>query len=105
MIPHDSTTVKVLRTIIATSSAHDYESVPGHLNTRWTLCKKQRSRCSQMEKGEQDIFCVVVSSGEYCDLLKLHCLSPRANYTDRVTATCRRSVCQLLRIVGATWSA
>jgi hypothetical protein len=37
--------------------------------------------------------------------LKLHGLSPRANYTDRATAACRRSHCQLLRIEGATWSA
>jgi hypothetical protein len=36
---------------------------------------------------------------------KLHGLSPRANYTDRAAATCRRSECQLLRIEGATWSA
>jgi hypothetical protein len=36
---------------------------------------------------------------------KLHGLSPRANYTDRATATCRRSDCQLLWIKGATWSA
>jgi hypothetical protein len=36
---------------------------------------------------------------------KLHGLSPRANYTDRVTAASRRSDCQLLRIEGATWSA
>jgi hypothetical protein len=35
---------------------------------------------------------------------KLHGLSPRANYTDRATAACRRSECQLLRIEGATWS-
>jgi hypothetical protein len=35
----------------------------------------------------------------------LHGLSPRANYTDRATTTCRRSDCQLLRIEGATWSA
>jgi hypothetical protein len=28
-----------------------------------------------------------------------------ASYTDRATATCRRSYCQLLRIEGATWSA
>jgi hypothetical protein len=33
---------------------------------------------------------------------KLHGLSPRANYTDRATAACRRSDCQLLRIKGAT---
>jgi hypothetical protein len=36
---------------------------------------------------------------------KLHGLSPRANYTDRATAACRRSECQLLRIEGAMWSA
>jgi hypothetical protein len=39
------------------------------------------------------------------DTIKLHDLSPRANYTDRATAACRRSDCQLLRIEGATWSA
>jgi hypothetical protein len=32
---------------------------------------------------------------------KLYGLSPRANYTDRATAACRRSDCQLLRIQGA----
>jgi hypothetical protein len=31
---------------------------------------------------------------------KLHGLSSRANYTDRATAACRRSDCQLLRIEG-----
>jgi hypothetical protein len=36
---------------------------------------------------------------------KLHGLSPRANYTDRGITACRRSVCQVLRIEGATWSA
>jgi hypothetical protein len=30
---------------------------------------------------------------------KLHGLSPQANYTDRATAACRRSDCQLLRMV------
>jgi hypothetical protein len=33
---------------------------------------------------------------------KLHGLSPRANYTDRATAACRRSDCQLVRIESAT---
>jgi hypothetical protein len=37
--------------------------------------------------------------------IKLHGMSPQANYTDRATAACRRSDCQLLRIEGATWSA
>jgi hypothetical protein len=36
---------------------------------------------------------------------KLHGLNPRANYTDRATAACRRGECQLLCIEGATWSA
>jgi hypothetical protein len=36
--------------------------------------------------------------------LKLHGLSPQANYTDRATAACRRSDYQLLRIEGVTWS-
>jgi hypothetical protein len=36
---------------------------------------------------------------------KLHGQSPRANYTDRATAACQRSDCQLVRIEGATWSA
>jgi hypothetical protein len=31
---------------------------------------------------------------------KLRDLNPRANYTDRATATCRRSYFQLLRIEG-----
>jgi hypothetical protein len=35
---------------------------------------------------------------------KLHGLSPRANYTDRATAACRGSICQLVRIESATWS-
>jgi hypothetical protein len=42
---------------------------------------------------------------QYIQAKKLYGLSPRANYTDRVTAGCRRSDCQLLRIEGATWSA
>jgi hypothetical protein len=36
---------------------------------------------------------------------KLHGLSPRANYTDRATAACRRSDCQLVRIEDAMLSA
>jgi hypothetical protein len=37
--------------------------------------------------------------------IKLHGLSPPANYADRATAACRRSDCQLLRVKGDTWSA
>jgi hypothetical protein len=36
---------------------------------------------------------------------KLHGLSPRANYTDWATGSCRRSDCQRLRRECATWSA
>jgi hypothetical protein len=54
---------------------------------------------------------IVACKGTYHNTLalivifKLHGLSPRVNYTDRATATCRRSDCQLLRIEDATWSA
>jgi hypothetical protein len=52
---------------------------------------------------------LVYSVSSFSELLSnyfsLHGLSPRANYTDRATAACRRSDCQLLRIEGATWSA
>jgi hypothetical protein len=41
----------------------------------------------------------------YMKKKKLYDLSPRANYTVRATAACRRSDCQLLRIEGVTWSA
>jgi hypothetical protein len=36
---------------------------------------------------------------------ELRCLSPQANYTDRATAACRRSQCQLLLREGVAWSA
>jgi hypothetical protein len=36
---------------------------------------------------------------------KLRGRSPQANYTDRATAACRRSQCQLLRVEGVAWSA
>jgi hypothetical protein len=36
---------------------------------------------------------------------KLCGFNPQANYTDRATAACRRSYCQLLQIEGVVWSA
>jgi hypothetical protein len=44
---------------------------------------------------------------QYYSLLnqtKLRGLSPRVNYTDRATAACQRSLCQLLRVEGIAWS-
>jgi hypothetical protein len=32
-------------------------------------------------------------------------LTPQANYTDRATATCRPSYCQILPVEGVAWSA
>jgi hypothetical protein len=38
----------------------------------------------------------LLSACDVCNLITLlHGLSPRANYTDRATAACRRSYCQL----------
>jgi hypothetical protein len=46
-------------------------------------------------------FCLVGPSPRILVLThSLRDFSPRANYTDRATATCRRSWCQLLRIEG-----
>jgi hypothetical protein len=36
---------------------------------------------------------------------KLRGFGPRANYTDRATAACWRSYCQILRTEGVAWSA
>jgi hypothetical protein len=36
------------------------------------------------------------------NIKKLSGLSPRANYTDRATASCRRSWCQLLKVEGCS---
>jgi hypothetical protein len=38
-------------------------------------------------------------------LTEIRGLSPRAIYTDRAIAACRRSYCQILRIEGVAWSA
>jgi hypothetical protein len=38
---------------------------------------------------------VSLNMGNSFGMIKLHGLSPRANYTDRATAACRRSDCQL----------
>jgi hypothetical protein len=51
------------------------------------------------------VSCLHVCMIVYLYIYKLHGLSPRANYTDRATAACRRSDCQLVRIESATWSA
>jgi hypothetical protein len=48
---------------------------------------------------------LLLSWSTYAPKHKLHSLSPRANYTDRETAACRRSDWKLVRIEGATWSA
>jgi hypothetical protein len=46
----------------------------------------------QIHKIEQDLRSICIL---YTKKTKHHGLSPRANYTDRATAACRRSDCQL----------
>jgi hypothetical protein len=58
-----------------------------------------------MGAGERGRRLFISLMGCLREYFKLHGLSPRANYTDRATAACRRSDCQLVRIEGATWSA
>jgi hypothetical protein len=64
----------------------------------------RKIRRSYLQNCERTEFCVFAPKTKTKTKTKLHGLSPRANYTDWVTAACRRSNCQLLRIEGATWS-
>jgi hypothetical protein len=75
---------------------------------------EKRENLKSLEKHERSfktLFApetVFYKSGNFIKIKKnkkIHGLSPRANYTDRATATCRRRDCQLVRIEGATWSA
>jgi hypothetical protein len=63
-----------------------------------TICTLHRTLCSAYVGAERYKQTKQTNN-------KLHGLSPQANYTDRATAACRRSDCQLVRIEGATWSA
>jgi hypothetical protein len=71
--------------------------------TPWpeTACELYRpsDRISNISDGKLN------SDALSCLKTKFRGLSPRADYTDRATAACRRSDCQLLRIEGTTWSA
>jgi hypothetical protein len=93
----------------------------GHLKNYWHLkprCIKCAgdhftNQCHRKDLLISDVSSVVeiflrITRGIWSKLktkTKLHGLSPRANYTDRATAACRRSDCQLVRLEGATWSA
>jgi hypothetical protein len=70
------------------------------LHTCTMLDAWDHSKCKSMSKYNILVFPAKRQFTEY----KLHGLSPQANYTDRATAACRRSDCQLVRIEGATWS-
>jgi hypothetical protein len=66
------------------------------------------TRCTRHRVPEDGILRtkqIFIITPSFSKKKKLHGMSPRANYTDRATAACRRRDCQLLRIEGATWSA
>jgi hypothetical protein len=64
-------------------------------------CNSRHRPCILLSKTSQKMYC---NLRLYIFKKKLHCLSLRANYTDRATAAYRRSDCQLVRIEDATWS-
>jgi hypothetical protein len=75
----------------------------GHTGTRPELLSRDTSTATADGQAEKNLTLgMQYVTGNPTD--KLHGLSPRANYTDRATAACQRSDCQLLRIEGATWS-
>jgi hypothetical protein len=99
---------------------HLIESVLGSRCWLWTLSPRRRNIQTQRKQGgltglltyfqnkEIGLKIIILKHPNWNPSIKkpkLHGLSPRANYTDRATAACRRSNCQLLRIKGATWSA
>jgi hypothetical protein len=64
---HESGIFEIVPTILVAPRAHDsahecaHASVSGNLNTGLTLCERQRelrSKCSQMEKGEEKNFLI-----------------------------------------------
>jgi hypothetical protein len=75
----------------------EFEKVQSFKYLCWTV--NQNSETEEVKENMQGIRLYIKTK------TKLHGLSPRANYTDRATAACRRSDCQLLRIEGAMWSA
>jgi hypothetical protein len=77
--------------LIIYSSSPIYHSSSNRFGENWLYCSNHKSP--------------IRSIRNHTKKKKFHGLSPRANYTDRATAACRRSACQLLRIDSATWSA
>jgi hypothetical protein len=75
----------------------------------WAVSSPRSSHSCDINFGRVLLFRNFEASTEMVQLglysTKLRGLSPRANHTDRVTAACRRSYCQLLLIESATWSA
>jgi hypothetical protein len=65
----------------------------------WHLARLEELVAAELNK-KVPAFCLHVGS---IKKTKLHGLRPRANYSDRATAACQRSNCQLFRIEGATW--
>jgi hypothetical protein len=83
----------------STATVEETNNKPSHLNmARQLLIKPKVSSKGFCERTYTKYF-------EKKKKTTILGLSPRANYTDRATAACRRSDCQLFRIEGATWSA
>jgi hypothetical protein len=68
----------------------------GRPSCRWAVYIK-------MDLGDTGLICLGIGD-QWKFLVKknLHGPSPQSNYTDRGTAACRRSDCQLLMIEGAS---
>jgi hypothetical protein len=82
-------------------------TMPVSERNSYAYCYRPQVLRWQQEPKQPYRFCTrnIIFSSRAITKKKLHGLSPRANYTDRATAVCRRSDCKLVRIEGATWSA
>jgi hypothetical protein len=116
LISH-SNTIKFKNTINEVNGLLDDRFKKNSMSLNTKKKKKIYINFTAKYKVERDIgdLGAIITSANYTKFLgltieyskkktKLNGLSLRANYTDRATAACRRSDCQLLRIENATWS-
>jgi hypothetical protein len=94
--------LRVLRVSLAVAIQQKLRTLQPYNKTDSSGCSGLLAVCHSNQSSIRFGFVIL---WRYKTKTKLHGLSPRANYTDRATAACRRSDCQLARIEGATWSA
>jgi hypothetical protein len=83
--------------------------IPVHVWNSVSPSQKIESYHEVVKAGFEVLIAATMKRSVIWDMMlckpKLRGFSPQGNYTDRATAACRRSSCQLFRIEGVAWSA